>query len=192
MSTKNLLIEIGTEELPPKALNKLSAAFTKGVEQGLRDNNVIFKQATGYAAPRRLAIIVSEVEESQPDRDVEKRGPGVQAAFDADGNATKAAQGFARSCGVDVAALERLKTDKGEWLVYRENEKGKQAVDLIAGIVDQSLAKLPIPKRMRWGDRDVEFVRPVHWVVLLFGREVVKATILGIKAGNKTYGHRFH
>ena len=192
MSRKNLLIEIGTEELPPKALNKLSLAFTRGVEQGLKDSNVSFKQATGYAAPRRLAIIVTDVEESQPDRDVEKRGPGVKAAFDADGKPTKAAQGFAHSCGVEVDALQRLKTDKGEWLVFRENEKGKPAVDLIAGIVDQSLAKLPIPKRMRWGDSDVEFVRPVHWVVLLFGSDIVEANILGIKAGNQTYGHRFH
>ncbi|MDH5395617.1 MAG: glycine--tRNA ligase subunit beta [Gammaproteobacteria bacterium] len=192
MSTKDLLIEIGTEELPPKALNKLSAAFTQSVEQGLKDSNVTFKQATGYAAPRRLAIIVTAVEESQPDRDVEKRGPSLQAAYDGDGNPTKAAQGFARSCGVNVDELARLKTDKGEWLVFRENEKGKQAVELIAGIVNQALAKLPIPKRMRWGDHNEEFVRPVHWVVLLFGSDIVEAEILGIKTGNKTYGHRFH
>ncbi|MCW8854293.1 MAG: glycine--tRNA ligase subunit beta [Gammaproteobacteria bacterium] len=192
MSTKDLLIEIGTEELPPKALNKLSAAFTQSVEQGLKDSNVTFRQATGYAAPRRLAIIVTAVEESQPDRDVEKRGPSIQAAYDGDGNPTKAAQGFARSCGVNVDELTRLKTDKGEWLVFRENEKGKQAVELIAGIVNQALAKLPIPKRMRWGDHNEEFVRPVHWVTLLFGSDIVEAEILGIKTGNKTYGHRFH
>lgn len=192
MSTRDLLIEIGTEELPPKALKKLSAAFTQGVVEGLKDNNVAYSHAVGYAAPRRLAMIVSGVEESQPDRDVEKRGPAVKAAFDADGNATKAAEGFARSCGVSVEQLDRLKTDKGEWLAYRENEKGKPTVDLLGAIVEQSLAKLPIPKRMRWGDRNEEFVRPVHWIVLLFGSDVVDASILGIKAGNETRGHRFH
>ncbi|MDH5473023.1 MAG: glycine--tRNA ligase subunit beta [Gammaproteobacteria bacterium] len=192
MSKRDLLIEIGTEELPPKALQKLSAAFVQGVEQGLKDSNLGYAEATGFAAPRRLAIIVKALDENQPDRTIEKRGPAVQAAFDADGKPTKAVEGFARSCGASVESLERLTTDKGEWLVYRDNETGKPTVELIPNIVEQSLARLPIPKRMRWGDHNEEFVRPVHWVVLLFGKQVVEASILGIKAGNETRGHRFH
>ena len=192
MSTRDLLIEIGTEELPPKALNKLCNAFAQGVVDGLNEANIKFENSNAYAAPRRLALLLTAVEESQPDREVEKRGPAVQAAFDADGNATKAAEGFARSCGVNVAELDRMKTDKGEWLVYKLSETGKATSELLPAIVEQSLARLPIPKRMRWGDRNEEFVRPVHWVVLLFGDQVIDASILGVKAGNESMGHRFH
>ena len=189
---KDLLIEIGTEELPPKALAKLSEAFKQGIEDGLKTANVSFTDIKSYAAPRRLAVILKDVIDAQPDREVEKRGPAVQAAFDADGNASKAAQGFARGCGVEVADLDRMKTDKGEWLLYKLQEKGKTTIELIPQIIETSLAKLPIPKRMRWGDKDVEFVRPVHWVLMLFGGDIIEASILGIKASNKTYGHRFH
>ena len=188
----DLLIEIGTEELPPKALAKLSDAFAQGIGDGLKTANVDFAAIEAHAAPRRLAVIVKDVSEAQPDREVEKRGPAVQAAFDAEGNPSKAAQGFARGCGVDVADLDRMKTDKGEWLLFRLQEKGRPTVELIPEIVEQSLAKLPIPKRMRWGDSDVEFVRPVHWVVLLFGKQLIEAEILGVAAGRHTYGHRFH
>jgi len=189
---KDLLIEIGTEELPPKALAKLSEAFKHGIEDGLKAANVSFTEINAYAAPRRLAVILKDVIEAQPDREIEKRGPAVQAAFDADGNPSKAAQGFARGCGIEVAELDRMKTDKGEWLLYKLQEKGKATVALIPEIVETSLAKLPIPKRMRWGDKEVEFVRPVHWVLMLMGEHVIEANILGISAGNKTYGHRFH
>ena len=188
----DLLIEIGTEELPPKALSKLSQAFKQGIEDGLKAANVSFASINAYAAPRRLAVILKDVIASQPDREVEKRGPAVQTAFDADGKPSKAAQGFARGCGVEVADLDRMKTDKGEWLLYKLQEKGKATVELIPEIVETSLAKLPIPKRMRWGDKDVEFVRPVHWVLMLFGSDIIDASVLGIKASNKTYGHRFH
>lgn len=192
MSTRDLLVEIGTEELPPKALNKLSDAFAAGIEANLKEANIEFGKVNVYAAPRRLAVLINDVSESQPDLDIEKRGPAVKAAFDESGNASKAAQGFARGCGVDVSELETMSTDKGEWLVFRAQEKGKATLELIAAMVDQSLAKLPIPKRMRWGNSDAEFVRPVHWIVMLFGHDVIDTEIMGIKSGRESRGHRFH
>ncbi len=192
MSVRDLLVEIGTEELPPKALNTLCDAFAAGIESDLKDAGLAYEKVNAYAAPRRLAVIINGVEEAQADRDVEKRGPAVKAAYDKDGNPTKAAQGFAKGCGVEVAELDTMKTDKGEWLVFRVEEKGKPAIELIPAMVDQSLAKLPIPKRMRWGDSDAEFVRPVHWVVMLFGHDVIDAEILGVKTGRESRGHRFH
>jgi len=192
MSTRDLLVEIGTEELPPKALNKLSDAFASGIETGLKDAGINFEKINIYASPRRLAVLINSVEESQADRDIEKLGPAVKAAYDKNGNPTKAAQGFARGCGVEVAELATLDTEKGERLVFRIEEKGKATTLLIPEIVSQSLAKLPIPKRMRWGDSDAEFVRPVHWIVLLFGKDVIDAEILGVKSGRDSRGHRFH
>lgn len=192
MSRRDLLVEIGTEELPPKALNRLCDAFAEGVADGLRQANVVFEDFSAYAAPRRLAVIVHGVAPAQPDSRIEKRGPAVQAAFDADGNPSKAAQGFAASCGVGIDQLQRMKTDKGEWLSYTLEQKGRATEALVAGIVEQSLARLPVPKRMRWGDGDEEFVRPVHWVVLLFGDQLIDARILGIQAGRHSRGHRFH
>ncbi|MCK4709610.1 MAG: glycine--tRNA ligase subunit beta, partial [Gammaproteobacteria bacterium] len=187
-----LLIELGTEELPPKALTRLSKAFGQGVEDGLKQAFIAFEKVEVLSAPRRLAIIVKALADSQPDQDVEKRGPAVQAAFDEDGNPSKAAQGFARGCGVEVAELETMETDKGAWLVFRKMQKGKPTAALIGDIINQSLKCLPIPKRMRWGSSDVEFVRPVHWLVVLHGEQVVDVNVLGQQAGNKTYGHRFH
>ena len=192
MSARNLLIEIGTEELPPKALNTLCDAFAEGVAKGLQDAGIGFEDYQAYASPRRLAVLLNQVAESQADREIEKRGPAVQAAFDKDGNPTKAAQGFAGSCGVNVEDLQRLKTDKGEWLAYKLEEKGQATSALMADIVEQSLARLPIPKRMRWGDRSEEFVRPVHWIVMLYGDDVIDGEVLAIKAGRETRGHRFH
>jgi len=189
---RDLLVEIGTEELPPKALNKLSDAFLSGIEVGLKEAGIDFKKITAYAAPRRLAVMIKAVAIAQADRDIEKLGPNVKAAYDKDGNATKAAQGFARGCGVEVSELATTDTEKGERLVYRIEEKGKPTADLIPAIIDQSLSKLPIPKRMRWGDSNAEFVRPVHWIVLLFGHDVIDAEIMGIKAGRESRGHRFH
>ncbi|MDH5711937.1 MAG: glycine--tRNA ligase subunit beta, partial [Gammaproteobacteria bacterium] len=189
---KDLLIELGTEELPPKALKKLADAFTQGVVDGLKQAGFEIGEVQSYATPRRLAMLIKEVPASQPDRDVERKGPNLQAAYDADGKPTKAVEGFARSCGVTVAELEQQETDKGTWLVFRASEKGKPLAELLQAIVDQSLAKLPIPKRMRWGDSDAEFVRPVHWLVLLHGSDVIDAEILGVKSARETYGHRFH
>ena len=192
MSTRDLLIEIGTEELPPKTLGKLSSAFARGIEDGLKQADISYASVTLYAAPRRLAVLCSDVGEAQPDRQVEKRGPALKAAFSDDGCPSKAALGFARSCGVEMEALQTMKTDKGEWLAFNSNEKGRPTVELVPEMVKQSLAKLPIAKRMRWGERSEEFVRPVHWVVMLFGDDVIEAEILGFKAGRETRGHRFH
>ena len=197
MSRQDLLIEIGTEELPPKALKQLSDEFLSGVVAGLKEagvlaNNINADDAVAYATPRRLAMVIKNVAPQQADREVEKRGPAIQAAYDAQGKLTRAAEGFARSCGVNAEQLGRIKTDKGEWLGYIDKEKGKATPEIVPKIVAQALAKLPIPKRMRWGNCKEEFVRPVHWVVMLFGEDIIDATILGIKAGRETRGHRFH
>ena len=196
MSTKtnaaDLLIELGTEELPPKALTRLSNAFGQGVEDGLKEANISFEKIELYSAPRRMAIIIKALADSQPDQDVEKRGPAVQAAFDEAGCPSKAAEGFARGCGVKVDELETMETDKGAWLVFRKRQKGEPTAALIGDIINQSLKRLPIPKRMRWGASDVEFVRPVHWLVVLHGEQVLDVNVLGQQAGNKTFGHRFH
>lgn len=190
----DLLIELGTEELPPKALKRLSAALGEHIIVGLKEAGLLTAKSTfqNFAAPRRLAVSVSAVLLRQPDRQVERRGPALQAAFDKDGKATKAAEGFARSSGTSVDKLDRLKTDNGEWLVFRQMEKGRAARELIPQIFDHALKQLPIPKRMRWGDLDVEFVRPVHWLVMLHGDKVIPAEILAVKSGRKTRGHRFH
>jgi len=190
--TKDLLIEIGTEELPPKALKNLSRAFEQGVSQGLADQGLKPAMIHAYAAPRRLALWLESVPVGQPDKEIQKRGPAVAAAFDDDGNPTPAAVGFARSCGVEVSDLEKLETDKGAWLAYTVHQPGKSTVDVLPELVSQALAKLPIPKRMRWGDGDAEFVRPVHWLVMLQGDQLIEAEVLGIPSGRYTRGHRFH
>lgn len=189
---KDLLIELGTEELPPTALRKLSEAFTQGVAEGLAQAGFETGSVHSYATPRRLALLIKGVPASQPDRDVERKGPSLKAAYDAEGKPTKALEGFARSCGVGVDELAQEETDKGAWLVFRSNEKGRPLADLLQGIVEQSLAGLPIPKRMRWGDSDAEFVRPVHWLVLLHGAEIIAAQIMGLTSSRETFGHRFH
>jgi len=193
MSDKaHLLFELGTEELPPNALQKLSLALQQEFHRGLEAAGLEHGPITPYATPRRLALIVSDCLLSQPDRKIQKRGPAVTAAFDADGRPTKAAEGFARSCGTTVAQLGRLKTDKGEWLVYEVEEKGRPAAELLPAIAEQALARLPIPKRMRWGDSEAQFVRPVHWLLFKHGDEVVPCTLLEAAAGDSTRGHRFH
>ena len=190
-ASRDFLVEIGTEELPPKSLLTLSAAFADGVAKGLKDAGVAYKSLEAFATPRRLAVRVKKLIEQQPDRPLEKRGPPVKAAFDANGAPTQAALAFARGCGVEVAALEKIETPKGEWLVFRGTESGARTVDLLPGIVTAALDALPIAKRMRWGAGEVQFVRPVHWVLMLWGKDVVDAEILGLQAGNLTYGHRF-
>ncbi len=189
---QDLLVEIGTEELPPKALRRLANAFAKGIEEGLARLNLSHSDIHCYAAPRRLAVLIDQLDVRQPDQAQERRGPALTAAFDDDGMPTRALQGFARSCGVAVEALERLETDKGVWLAYRSVQPGKLTADLIASVIEKALFTLPVPKRMRWADFKVEFVRPVHWVVLMFGQDVIDAEILGIKTGRETRGHRFH
>ncbi|WP_130538098.1 glycine--tRNA ligase subunit beta [Thiomicrorhabdus indica] len=191
-ATFDFLVEIGTEELPPKALKKLSEAFGSGIEAGLADAELSYGEVSLYASPRRLAVRVQELQAKQADKTVERKGPAKKAAFDADGNPTKAVEGFARGCGVTVAELSEQETPKGTWMVYFMEQAGQDAKELLPAIVSQSLAKLPIPKRMRWGASDVEFVRPVHWAVMLADSDVIPATILGHQTSNTTQGHRFH
>lgn len=188
----DLLVEIGTEELPPKALQKLSTAFSNGVIDGLKKAGFDIDEFESFAAPRRLAILIKDIAAVAPEQKVERKGPALKAAYDADGNPTKAVQGFARSCGVEVDQLEQQETSKGTWLVYKATQPGKALADLLEEIVNQSLVKLPIPKRMRWGDKTAEFVRPIHWVVALFASDVFDINVMGVKSGNQTRGHRFH
>ncbi|OED41458.1 glycine--tRNA ligase subunit beta [Endozoicomonas sp. (ex Bugula neritina AB1)] len=192
MTTQDFLVELGTEELPPKALKKLSDAFTQGIINGLNNAQLSFESHTSYAAPRRLALLIKGLETSQPDQNLERRGPAVKAAYDDEGNPSKAAQGFARSCGINFEDLEKLETPKGAWLIYRSLKKGESTTSLLPSIISHSLSALPIPKRMRWGASRTEFVRPVHWLVMLLGGQVVDADILGLKSGNTSRGHRFH
>ncbi|MCU7939473.1 MAG: glycine--tRNA ligase subunit beta [gamma proteobacterium symbiont of Bathyaustriella thionipta] len=189
---KDLLIELGTEELPPKALKGLAQAFQSGVAKGFADADLNYKAIKLYATPRRLALLVTQLAVTQPDKSIERRGPALQAAFDDEGCPTKAAQGFAKSCHVEVEQLTKLETDKGAWLAYTLEEKGRQSAELIPAIFQAALDKLPIPKRMHWGDLDALFVRPVHWAVILFGEEVIQTSILSVRTSNTTRGHRFH
>lgn len=191
MTTKNFLAEIGTEELPPKALKKLAVAFKDNVEQELTQAGLAFDAVEWFASPRRLAVKVLGLAEAQPSKEVEKRGPAVAAAFDAEGKPTKAAEGWARGCGISVDQAERLATDKGEWLVHRAVIEGQPTKNLLLGIISNALAKLPIPKTMRWGDKSEQFVRPVHTVTLLFGDELIEGEILGVASGKTIRGHRF-
>ncbi len=188
MQAQDFLVELGTEELPPKALKKLAGAFLTGVEKGLKEAGLSYNAARYFAAPRRLAIQVDQLATQQPDRSNQMDGPPVQAAFDADGNPTKAAEGFARKCGVSVAELDQT----GPKLRFVQSIPGQPATELLPGIVDAALAALPIPKRMRWADRKIEFVRPTQWLVMLLGEQVIPCEILAQTAGNQSRGHRFH
>ncbi len=192
MSAPDLLFELGTEELPPRTLKGLSAALTDGVVKGLDGAGIAHGTAHGFATPRRLAVLVRSCAERAADRRVERRGPPVSSSFDAAGAPTQAAAAFARNCGVPLADLERLVTEKGAWLVYRGTEYGAATAGLLGGIINDAIAALPIAKRMRWGARTAEFVRPVHSVVLLHGSEVIPVEVLGLKSGKVTFGHPFH
>ena len=187
-----LLIEIGTEELPPKALRGLELAFTDSISRQLSDARLSFSRVHSFATPRRLAVRVHELSLKQQDQQVERRGPPTKIAFDASGNPTKAAVKFANSNGIALDKLETLNTDKGTYLVHRGIEAGRKIEDLVPGFVETALNELPIPRRMRWGSNDTEFVRPVHWVVLMAGASIIDANILGHQTGNITFGHRFH
>jgi len=196
LNKNTLLIELGTEELPPKTLKKLSKAFSIELINGLLEAELIgdaeASAAQPFASPRRLALSVPHVIEAQPDQNIERRGPAVKSAFDDNGEPTQAALGFAKSCGVDIADLQRIKSDKGEWLSYEVKEVGKSLSDLIPGIIDQANKRLPIAKRMRWGTGAAEFVRPVKWLIVMHGEQVLPATVLDIQSSNSTRGHRFH
>ncbi|MBT8123127.1 MAG: glycine--tRNA ligase subunit beta [Gammaproteobacteria bacterium] len=190
--TADLLVEIGTEELPPNALRRMHDAFRDALDTQLNENHLPHGECTAFATPRRLAVVIRDVPLQQPDRDVTRRGPALKAAFDADGKPTRPAEGFARSCGVSVDALQTLETDKGAWLVWQSTKTGKACAELLPDMVEHALKQLPVPKRMRWGNNTFEFVRPVHWIVLMLGETTVPATIMGITSGNVSRGHRFH
>jgi glycyl-tRNA synthetase beta chain len=194
-TSPDLLVEIGTEELPPKALLALSQALGSELHNALAQAQLLEDDQADYrnfASPRRLAVRIPGVRRRQPDQDLERRGPAIQAAFDETGAPTRAAQGFATSCGVSVDKLQRVKTDKGEWLVHRHREPGRAAATLIPDLLRQALGRLPIPRHMHWGDLDAEFVRPVHWLVLLHGDRVIPAELLSVHSGRESRGHRFH
>ncbi|TFH87577.1 glycine--tRNA ligase subunit beta [Billgrantia azerbaijanica] len=191
MAATTFLLELGVEELPPQAIDTLSDALADGLRRGLDEADIAFGAVTAYATPRRLAVQVRDLADKQPDREVERRGPALAAAFK-EGQPTKAAEGFARSCGVEVGDLIHLETAKGTWLGYRERQPGEATTALLPGIVDKAIAALPVPKYMRWGASRTEFTRPVHWLVMLYGRDVVAAEVLGLPAGRTTRGHRFH
>lgn len=191
MTQQTFLVEIGTEELPPKALRSLAESFAANVTAELDSAGLEHGDVTWFASPRRLALKVANLRAAQADREVEKRGPAIAQAFDAEGKPTKAAEGWARGCGITVDQADRLTSDKGEWLVYRAHVKGENAQTLLPAMIATSLTKLPIPKLMRWGDSDTQFVRPVHTITLLLGSESIPATILGIESGRTIRGHRF-
>lgn len=191
MNFENLLIELGTEELPPKALRKLAESFLANFTEELTKADLAFKSAVWYAAPRRLAINITELAIAQADKIVEKRGPAVSSAFDAEGKPTKAAEGWARGNGITVEQAERLVTDKGEWLVYNAKVEGVETKSLIAAMAQRALDKLPIPKPMRWGSSKTQFIRPVHTATMLLGSELIEGELLGIKSARNIRGHRF-
>ena len=188
----DLLVEIGTEELPPKALRALSESLAAELAAELDAAGLAHGVPVPCATPRRLAVLVPGVPDTQPDREVERRGPPLARAFDENDEPTKAALGFARSVGVEVDRLVRIETGDGAWLGYRSTRAGAPLSSLLPAMVEVSLARLPAPRRMRWGDRDTEFVRPVHWAVLMHGTEVIEARVLGVPSGRATRGHRFH
>ncbi|MBD8899618.1 glycine--tRNA ligase subunit beta [Rhodanobacter sp. DHG33] len=192
-AAKSLLIELGTEELPPKALDELSAAFARGICDGLAKRGIeaSLGEAKAYCSPRRLAVHVPRVAAMQPEQSVERRGPAVNAALDAQGQPSKALTGFAQSCGVTVGQLEKLETDKGAWFVFRAVKPGQPLAALLAEIVDEAFKSLPIPRPMRWADHDYAFVRPAHWLVMLHGADIVDGEVLGLKSGRQSRGHRF-
>ena len=191
MTTQNFLVEIGTEELPPKALKTLATSFSDNVEAELNQAGLTFDKIEWFAAPRRLAVKVLNLATQQPSKEIEKRGPAVSSAFDAEGKPTKAAEGWARGCGITVEQAERIATDKGEWLVHRAKIEGQPTKNLLNDIVANALAKLPIPKPMRWADKTVQFIRPVHTVTMLLGDELIEGEILGVASARTIRGHRF-
>jgi glycyl-tRNA synthetase beta chain len=192
-SVQDFLIEIGTEELPPQEIDRLSIAFDKELKNLLDEKKIAYDKsapATYFGAPRRLAVLIKDVAAQQEQQVTARQGPLVSAAYSADGKPTQAGLGFAKSCGIDMAQVTTMETDKGPKLYFEETVAGQPTEQLLAGIVEQALKKLPIKKYMRWGNGDVSFVRPVHWIVMLFGKDVVKGSIFGIATGNASYGHR--
>jgi glycyl-tRNA synthetase beta chain len=192
LAHRDFLIEIGTEELPPKALRALEQAFVGSLTAGLDKATLAHGAVSGFATPRRLAVYVQRLAAQQPEQHLRRRGPPLAAAFDAAGAPTRAALGFAESCGTTLERLERLDEGKGTFLFFVGKRSGEPAVRLLPQIVATALEQLPIPRRMHWGEGQAMFVRPVHWVVMLFGKDVIPATLLDTPTGRHTHGHRFH
>lgn len=190
----DFLVEIGAEELPPRLLRTLARDFHDRVVQTLADARLIDPDAASewVCSPRRLAVRVAAVREREPDTEQDRLGPALAAAFDADGEPTKAAEGFARSCGATVAQLERRETSKGERLAFRQVMEGRRAAEVLDEAVKNAIDRMSIPRRMRWGANDASFVRPVHWLVMLHGEMVIDSELLGVAAGRESRGHRFH
>lgn len=192
MNTHDLLIELGTEELPPKSLSALSTSFSDSIKSQLEASELAFTSVMSLNSPRRLAVIVEGLQEQQADKEVEKRGPAVQVAFDDQGEPTKAALGWARGNGISIEEAERLKTDKGEWLLHKAVEKGQPVTSLLPQMIEKAIKQLPIARPMRWGNSEHSFIRPVHQLTILYAGKVVEARIMGISSDNKVTGHRFH
>jgi glycyl-tRNA synthetase beta chain len=192
MKPADLLVEIGTEELPPKALRGLMDAFAGNLGNEITEARLEHGELRAYASPRRLAVIVEALAAGQEDRRLSQKGPPVSVAYDDAGEPLPPATAFAKKCGVEVSELGRVETEKGAWLVAETVEEGQATAELLPALIEKALADLPIPRRMRWGDGEAEFVRPVHWVVLLHGSEVIEGSVMGIPCGNTTMGHRFH
>lgn len=190
-ATNDFLIEIGTEELPPNSLRELSSSLAQKLQEGLRKASLDHREASVYATPRRLAVLIKDLIDRQPNQILERRGPSLQAAFDKDGKATKAALSFAKSCGVSVEQLQKIQTDKGTWVICKKTQTGEKTITLLPDLVKEAIRTLPIPRPMRWNSGDLEFVQPVHWMVLLYGNNVVNTTIFALKTGKETSGHRF-
>lgn len=188
---KNFLIELGTEELPPTQLRTLAESFAANFEAELKAADIAHAGIKWYATPRRLALKVTDLEEGQQDKIIEKRGPAIASAFDADGNPTKAAQGWARGNGITVEQAERVKTDKGEWLLHKQQVKGQAVKNLVVEMAAKALANLPIAKPMRWADKDIQFIRPVKTLTILLGDELIEGEILGVASARTIRGHRF-
>lgn len=188
----DFLFELGTEELPSGAVKPLADALAQGLSESLTKAQISFQNLKAYSTPRRLALSIEQLAESQPNQSQIKRGPAVNTAFNDKGEPTPALLGFAKSCSVEVSELKRMAGDKGEWFAYEVKTEGQKTKALLPNMLADVIAKLPIAKPMRWGEGLHEFARPVHWVVMLFKDEIINCEILGVKASNQSYGHRFH
>ncbi len=192
IAKQDLLIEIGTEEMPPTSLKRLATAFQSEMAQLIDANKLAYDSIRWLATPRRLSLYISQLDTAQEDLEQERRGPSVDAAFDDAGKPSKATEGFARSVGAAVDELQTIETEKGKWLAFKQLIKGKQTSELIPAMVETALGKLPIAKRMRWGDSDVEFVRPIQWLLFIHGDNVISTRVMNIESGNYSFGHRVH
>jgi glycyl-tRNA synthetase beta chain len=192
IQTHTLLVELGTEELPPKALKQLTSSFSQGLSQELTKLGFSFEQCIPFGAPRRLAVALTHCQRKQADKQIDKRGPAVAAAFDSQGNPTPAALGWAKGNSIDIKQASRLKTDKGEWLLHQATVLGESLDTQLQGALERTVKQLPIAKAMRWGSSDIEFIRPVHTLCVMYGNEVINLSLLGLHSSNRVSGHRFH